>query len=136
MNKVLTWQLWDWQSIRKLVLLIFGLGLALYFLFQFPDFIRKYLGSNMTAVTNGQYVSSTDIEEMTQGITGSQTRVTAVSVEYIYYVNDVQYYGADKIPVGSSTNAFFEELNNNKDVVLSIKYNPKKPNESQIDTNH
>jgi hypothetical protein len=136
MKKVWTWQLWDWRSIRKSVFVIFGLVFAIYFLFQFPDFIRKSRSGKMTAVTNGQYVSSTDIQERSQGITGSQTRVTAVSVEYSYFVNNIQYYGKDKIPIGPSTTAFFEKLNNYKDLILSIKYNPRDPNESQIDTNY
>jgi hypothetical protein len=135
MKKVRAWELWDWKSIRKSVFVLCFLCVALYFFYHFPDFVRKNAhGSRLNSATFGNFLSSEQLTDRSQGMTGSKTIVIGYAVRYTYTVNGTAFFAEDKIPSTSDNDSFFNKLKTDLNRTLTITYNIGDPRESQIDT--
>jgi hypothetical protein len=133
--------LWDWRSIRIgiFTLLILVVGLAI--IFRIRGYVRDTKGKDMTVHTKGVLLSTETIEERRQGKLGTRTIATAVKIKYQYTVNPTFspktveiLFGVDIIPIENEYNSFFESLKKDPNRLLTIKFDPRDPLKSQVDT--
>jgi hypothetical protein len=135
MQKVRPWELWDWKSIRNLILLLIVVGGASILFFGLPDWLHDSNSQLLTAKTDGKLIRTEYIKQPSMGRTGNHLRVTSIVIEYSYIVNGLTYYSKDKIPNSTKHQRFFGNLTDNPAMILEIKYNPGNPQDSQITTN-
>ena len=95
----------------------------------------------MTVHTKGVLLSSEPIEERRQGRLGTRTITTAVKLQYQYTVNTTFspekaeiLFGEDIIPIEGEFISFFESLKRDPNRLLTIKFDPRDPLKSQVDT--
>lgn len=135
MNKVRPWELWDWETIRNVAVLLIAGAIGLTFLFRFPDIIRNSKNLLLTETTTGRFIRSENLLRLGMGRTGNHIGVTGIDIEYTYEVNGVTYFSEDRIPNTSGHQMFFNKLRNNRGMPLKLNYNPSNPQQSQINTN-
>lgn len=74
------------------------------------------------------------ITKMHMGKTGNKLNVTAYEVEYSYSFNSYTYQGKDIIPNTLKHLDFLIGLEKNPSLNITIRYNPKHPQQSLIKT--
>ncbi|MCX6200207.1 MAG: DUF3592 domain-containing protein [Bacteroidetes bacterium] len=134
MNKVRPWELWDWETIRNVAVLLIAGGIGLTFLFRFPDLLRNSKSLLLTETTTGTFIRSENLTQLGMSKRGNYIRATGIEIEYAYMVNGVTYYSKDRIPNSTQHLMFFKKLRNNPGMRLKLNYNPSNPQESQINT--
>lgn len=134
MSNVSVWGTWDWESIKKGLMVLTILCIGIYVMFIGPDWIRDYHAKSMTEKTTGKFIRSEYIKRVSQGRFGTTTEtITGVLIDYSYTVNGEVYNSQDRISVSNENQLFFDHLKDS--INLKINYDPDKPERSQINSN-
>ncbi|AEA43078.1 DUF3592 domain-containing protein [Fluviicola taffensis] len=133
MKKTSNWFFWDWKSIFRTIVLFSGLFLLFAFLFLYPDWKRNKEAENYDGLTKGIILSIKPIEEISMSEYGNKTVAYFYTVRYQYHVNSKTYKGIDKIPNSLKNKRIITLLLDKNNSEIDIKYDPKKPTNSQLD---
>ncbi|MNJ83802.1 hypothetical protein D3C87_12270 [compost metagenome] len=121
---------WDWSSIFRASLLFSALLLLLAFAFLFPDWNRDQETKEYSGSTTGTILSIKPVEQISMSETGNKTVVHSYTIRYSFQVKSKTYIVSEQVP---NTIRIQKSLNRlDKQNKVSVKYDEKKPEHSQI----
>ena len=91
MKKVRPWELWDWKSIKRFIIVAIFLCGAFFIFDHIPDWVRNSANKTMTETTDGKFVRAEYIKRYSQGRFGNREVVTGILIEYSYSINGKIY---------------------------------------------